>query len=191
MQDEQCMDVVPGLCSTELAIGICFNVNDSADANSCVRKKPNPATLLQLKSTEAIDQAFAGLSAAERSAVADHVEKCFLQGIEKDKDEFRQKGPAAIKLEFQTKQIDLATLAEYIKRQQLSIQLFSKVREIKGKNTSPFMKAFVKAAAKLTDEEYNGIECIAKPLNAVIDAVAKKEGLLKPNPLRQKNARQP
>jgi hypothetical protein len=59
-------------------------------------------------------------------------------------------------------------------------QMFLHIGKAKGDKASPLVKAFVAAAAKLTDEEYNSYDGIIKPMNAMADAFAKK-----PNPFRQ------
>jgi hypothetical protein len=60
------------------------------------------------------------------------------------------------------------------------------ISKAKGDEASPLTKAFLDAAAKLTDEEYNSIQCGAKPLLAVVDAAAKERVKSKPNPFRPK-----
>jgi hypothetical protein len=69
---------------------------------------------------------------------------------------------------------------------QISSQVILHISKTKGDEASPLVKAFVRAAEKLTDEEYNCVQCAVKPMMAAIDAVVKEQAIAKPNPFRQK-----
>lgn len=153
----------------------------------------------QLKTTEAIDEAFSdvfALPTAERKAAADALEKAYWSETEEDfANDIRERGFSIVKEtvreDFYDAVKDCFEAGQVISREeaievaQLSAQVFFNIRELKGDDASPALKAYVAAAAKLTDEEYNDEYCFIKPMEATIDAVAKSEGLLKVNPLRK------
>ena len=69
----------------------------------------------------------------------------------------------------------------------MTSQVILHISKEKGDKASSLIKAFVAAAQKLTDVEYNSLEVAKKPLMAVVDAVAEEQAIKKPNPFR-KNA---
>jgi hypothetical protein len=71
-----------------------------------------------------------------------------------------------------------------VQEAQAVAQIFLNLSRIKGKEASPLVKSFVRAAARLTDAQYNSTECVTTPLLALIDTAAKPT--LKPNPFRPK-----
>ena len=136
-----------------------------------------------------MDKAFApifALPAAERKAAADALEGELIAIFEESRADIRKDGLAETKR--QASESFEGASSQRILDAQVSIQTMFNISKLKGNKTSPLLKAFVAAAKKMTDEEYNSEKCGLTSVLAVIDALAKSEGLLKPNPLRSKPA---
>jgi hypothetical protein len=152
------------------------------------------------ESPEDVDRIFSVISAlppAQRRAVADALEEDWLSATSQDEDEFtledfrdmiREEGLPATKKyvneePFMDNNGHKVEGAEAVKLAQATTHAYFNLGLLKGNQASPLLKAFAAAARKLTTEEYNSEECARKPMCAFIDALAKSEGLLKPNPL--------
>jgi hypothetical protein len=129
-----------------------------------------------------VDNAFAALSKTlsptDFKAAVDAIEDDFIKEL---REEIRTQGATAVK----------GTTAEHLKEAglpaaQATAQLFLHIARVKGDQASPLVRAFVAAAEKLTDDEYNSVECAKKPMMAAIDAAAEEPVVRKPNPFRQK-----
>jgi hypothetical protein len=131
---------------------------------------------------EGVDKAFAALSAklpeAEYRAAVDSIEKWLESGLQK---QIKENGVRGTKSRIREEAKDTPLSAA-----QISSQVVLHISKTKGDEASPLVKAFVRAAEKLTDEEYNSVQCAVKPMMAAIDAVVKEQAIAKPNPFRQK-----
>lgn len=143
-------------------------------------------SLDQLDSPEAVDEAFSAVYAlppTQRNAVANALAYEFRTAVEEEiAKDVRQNGLAATK-QFLEKGLLVET--KDITGLQISAQQLFHVENILLRETPPLIKAFNKAAANLTDEEYSGPQIVVETAKAVAHALAVSEGLIKPNPLRR------
>jgi hypothetical protein len=140
--------------------------------------------MLEGGSPAAVDAAFAAISPAQSRAVAEALDTHLLQRI---KTSLKEDGAASLKQQI-TQELGGAGSdpASEQKTAQALAQVVLHVGKIRGKEASLFTKAFTKAAAQLSDAEYNGADCLVKPMLAVVDAVMKEEQAeLQPNPFRK------
>ena len=155
----------------------------SFDAESFIQNLTNAT------GPEAVDQAFAGLAAKlpkeDYRRAIDAIENKMLEP-------FRNESAENVRRSLQASMQDSKSDdAQSVQEAQAVAQVFLNLSRAKGKETSPLVKSFVRAAAKLTDEQYNSTECVTTPLLALIDTAAKKpEAALKPNPFRPKKPKQ-
>ena len=137
--------------------------------------------------TADVDAAFAALSKelpeTEYKAAVDAIETELLSEIKEDIDE--EGGIEGFKKEIKEQ---IANDPDYkIEDLQSSFQMVLNISRVKGDAASPPVKAFVAAAAKLTDAEYNSKKSLLKPLIAFADtAVPSKPA--KPKPIKLKAA---
>ena len=136
------------------------------------------ALLADLPGTEAIDHVWAdnisALPVAERKAVAAALNEQFhaLLGDEELVEAVRAEGAETIKQQLKD---DVAALGEDTEAELLAMRKLSRAiirtRELSGDKASPLVTVFAEAAKKSP-----GLEAFTKPMNAVIDAIARKTG---------------
>jgi hypothetical protein len=157
-------------------------------------------SVLELKTTEAVDAAFEPLLKnhyyAQREAIGKVLEDKFLEDREtyytkflKDMiDDHKAQGAELAKAWVVRKMgFDERTSGEKeVAAAQVANQVAFHIEELCDYNASPLTKAFNNAAVDLTDAEYNRSAVAVKPRLAFIDAYAAQEGYYKPNPLRDK-----
>lgn len=122
------------------------------------------------------------LPAAERAAVAQALEKKFLNFIESLKEEVLSEGVAATEKWVHDTSLMSPMNPDYdhdLMRQQKLMQIRVNVGKLLGKDASVLSKAFNTAAAALTEEELKSSAVREKPLLAVIKAIT-QQGPCKP-----------
>ena len=140
----------------------------------------------ELDETAEIDEAFeqiATLGAAERDLVAKQLEAFFLEPFADMEEHIAEKGLAAVKAEIR----DGAAMAMIsLHEGQAVAQAAHNIEKLRGAETTSITKTFNEAAANLSDEEYNSLDVVIKPMFAVLDMLAVPQKP-KANPLRRKN----
>jgi hypothetical protein len=140
---------------------------------------------------DAIDAAFAELAGKlsredYRQAVT-AVEEQFLTPLRED---IRKNGVEHARQQLKQDIARKNDSGETVRDAQNLAQVFLNLSRVKGRSASAPVKAFVRAAAKLTDAQYNSADCATAPLLAVISATAKQpESGYRRNPFRPQKPR--
>jgi hypothetical protein len=133
---------------------------------------------------EAVDAIFKdvfALPAAERDVVGKELEKKFLH-FSRLRSVVLTEGIAAAEESVRENSWITPMNPDYdddLAHKQKLLQTRVNVAKLRGENASPLSKAFNAAATTLTAEELKSSAVYAKPLLAVVKAIAKQEGLSK------------